>query len=91
MPIHRRAFLAASAIVQKLTGMWVSTALAMEAQALFTAGVRFRSRFLRGLSRKGRVGRVSNGNCQRNIRNIARKVNNPIELDIFLAPGLSGK
>ena len=29
--------------------MWMSTALAMEAQALFTAGTRFRSRFLRGL------------------------------------------
>ena len=49
-PLALGAFLTATAIVQKLTGMWMSTALAMEAQALFTAGIRFRSRFLRGLA-----------------------------------------
>ncbi len=52
-PLVLGAFLAATAIVQKLTGMWMSTALAMEAQALFTAGVRFRSRFLRALATVG--------------------------------------
>ena len=49
-PLALGAFLTATAIVQKLTGMWMSTALAMEAQALFTCGIRFRSRFLRWLA-----------------------------------------
>jgi uncharacterized membrane protein len=49
-PLALGAFLTATAIVQELTGAWMSTALAMEAQALFTAGIRFRSRFLRGLA-----------------------------------------
>ena len=52
-PLALAAFLTATAIVQKLTGAWMSTALAMEAQALFTAGIRFRSRFLRGLAVAG--------------------------------------
>jgi hypothetical protein len=52
-PLVLGAFLTATAIVQKLTGMWMTTALALEAQALFTAGVRFRSRFLRGLAIAG--------------------------------------
>jgi hypothetical protein len=49
-PLSVGAFLVAVAIVQKLTGMWESTALAMEAETLFMAGVRFRSRWLRGLA-----------------------------------------
>lgn len=52
-PLVLGAFMAATAIVQKLTGMWMSTALALEAQALFTLGVRFRMRFLRALSCAG--------------------------------------
>lgn len=52
-PLALGAFLAAAAIVQKLTGMWTSTALAMEAEALFIAGLRFRSRFLRALGAAG--------------------------------------
>jgi hypothetical protein len=48
-PLLTGAFLTATAIVQKLTGMWMTTGLAMEAQALFVAGIRFRSRFLRAL------------------------------------------
>ena len=46
-PLTLGAILVATSIVQKLTGIWMSTALALEAQALFTAGVRFRSRFMR--------------------------------------------
>jgi uncharacterized membrane protein len=52
-PLSLGAFLTASAIVQKITGMWVSVALATEAQALFAAGMRFRTRFLRGLAMAG--------------------------------------
>jgi len=52
-PLTLGAVLVATAIVQKLTGMWMSTALALEAQALFTAGVRFRSRFMRILATAG--------------------------------------
>ena len=36
--------------------MWISIALATEAQALFAAGMRFRSRFLRGLAMAGFAG-----------------------------------
>lgn len=59
-PLALGAFLVASAIVQKLTGTWVSTALAMEAEALFMGGVRFRSRWLRGLAVLGFGGSLLN-------------------------------
>jgi uncharacterized membrane protein len=52
-PLTVAAFVAAAAIVQKLTGSWQSTALAMEAEALFLAGIRLRTRWLRGLAALG--------------------------------------
>lgn len=59
-PLALGAFLVATAIVQKLTGMWESTALAMEAEALFMAGLRFRSNWLRGLAVCGFVASLIN-------------------------------
>lgn len=55
-PLAMASFLTAAAIVEKLTGMWMSTALAIEAEMLFTAGTRFRSPFLRGLATLGFTG-----------------------------------
>jgi hypothetical protein len=52
-PLSLAAFLSAAAVVEKITGLWISIALATEAQALFAAGMRFRSRFLRGLAMVG--------------------------------------
>jgi hypothetical protein len=52
-PLTVAAFVAAAAIVQKLTGSWQSTALAMEAEAQFLAGIRLRTRWLRGLAALG--------------------------------------
>ena len=52
-PLALGAFLTAAAIVQKLTGMWSSTALALEAEFLFIAGIRFRSGFIRALGTAG--------------------------------------
>jgi hypothetical protein len=48
-PLTLSAFLAGLAVVGKVTGVWIAVGLAIEAEILYLAGVRLRSRFLRAL------------------------------------------
>ncbi len=52
-PLAVAAVLAALSILGRVTGFWSTIALASEAEILYLAGVRFHSRFLRGLARIG--------------------------------------
>jgi len=52
-PLTISAVLALLAILGRVTGFWTNIAIAVEAEILFLAGVRFRSTFLRVLARLG--------------------------------------
>jgi hypothetical protein len=52
-PLGIAVVLAGLAILGRVTGFWTNVALAFEAEILYLAGIRFRSRFLRTLGRGG--------------------------------------
>ena len=52
-PLTLSAFLAGLAVAGKVTGIWMAAGLALEAEILYLAGVRLRSRFLRTLGSVG--------------------------------------
>ncbi len=58
-PLTISAVLAGLAILGRTTGFWTNIGLAFEAEILYLAGVRFRSRFLRALGRSGFVASLS--------------------------------
>jgi phage shock protein PspC (stress-responsive transcriptional regulator) len=59
-PLTISAVLAALAILGRVPGLWTNVVLASEAELVYLAGVRFRSRFLRSLSAFGFGASLSN-------------------------------